>query len=403
VHEAGFVARRRGKHTMTLDDLEELAGERGAEIYVSIFLPTHPSDTEGRQDALRLKNLLRQAQDELLRRGHRRSVVEATLETARSWINDPEVWKHQGRGLAVFITEDATREARLSVEVEEKCIAGEHFHVAPLLPQVTDDGHFRVLALSQTRVCLYEATRDHIEEVELSRVPRNLEDAIGRELRRDTLQWHTRTPPTVGAGRPRDAMFHGQGAGADDVDPEQRKFVRVIDRALLDELADRDLPRDLPMVVAAAPKLASLYHQISRYRRLVPGFVHGNPDDVAPKELLRQAWSLAQPWFCAERERALQQFPQMEDAGRATADLAEVLRAAQQGRIDTLMIAKGQHRFGAFDDVTLEVTLHDEPRPDDEDLVERAVVTSLRQGATIHAHAPEEMPRAAAVAALYRY
>jgi hypothetical protein len=387
------------KDTMTLDTLEELAGERGARVHVSIFLPTHPSDTEGRQDALRLKNLLREAEEALIRRGHRRRSVEAILTSARGWINDREFWKHQGRGLAVFITEHETREYRLSVDVEERCFVGERFHVAPLVSQATGDGRFRILALSQNRVRLYEATRDDIEERVLSEVPRDIRDALGRELRRDTLQWHTRTPPTVGNWRPRDAMFHGQGAGEDDVDPEQRQFVRVVDRALIEELDDQSPP----MVVAAVPKLAALYHQISHYPRLVEGWVHGNPDEMDAKELQRRAWSLAESWFVAEGEQALALFPQMEDAGRASTDLTEILRAAAQGRVGTLMIAKGVHPFGEVDEDTLQVDLHENPSPHDEDLVERAVVSSLEQGAAVHVHAPEQMPHGAPVAALYRY
>jgi hypothetical protein len=382
---------------MTLEQIEELLGDRTAEVHVSIFLPTHRSDTEGRQDAIRLKNLLRGAQTELTRRGHRRRFVDSMLAEARSWINDAEFWKHQGLGLAVFITETETREYRLRAEVEENCFVGEHFHIAPLVPQATGDGRFRVLALSQNHVRLHEATRDHIEEIVLHDVPENIEDALGRELREDSLQWHTRAPPI--AGHVRAAIFHGQGAGDDDIDPEQRQFIRVVDRALFDELEDRNLP----MVVAAAPKLAGLYHQISRYPRLISGFVNGNPDEMEPKELLARAWSLAEPWFVADREQALERFPQMEDAGRASTDFGEILRAAQQGRIGTLMIAKGAHRYGDVDEITLDVAVHEQPRPGDQDLVERAVVTSLQQGATVHVQPIEAMPRHAAVAALYRY
>lgn len=384
---------------MTLEMLEDLLDDRSADIHVSIFLPTHPSDTEGRQDALRLKNLLRDAENALRRRGHRRHQTEQILATARGWINDAEVWKHQGKGLAVFITERETKSYRTDVEVEELCVVGDHFQIAPLVSQVTGDGTFHVLALSQNHVRLFEATRDDIAEVELTEVPRSLEDALGQEVRRDTLQWHTRTPPTVGAGAPRDAMFHGQGAGADDVDPEQRQYVQLVDRALLTELGDGRPP----MVIAAAPKIAGLYHQLSRHPRLIAGCVEGNPDAMEARELHARAWALAEPWFATERVQALELYPQMEDAGRATTDLGEILRAAEEGRVGTLMIAKGVHRWGDMDEATRTVSIHDPPRDGDEDLVERAVVTSLQRGATVHVHSPESMPKQAAVAALYRF
>lgn len=385
---------------MTREMLKELINDRHAKVYVSIFMPTHRSDTEGRQDAIRLKNLLREAESQLAARSHRRPQIDRMLATARSRINDAEFWKHQGQGLAVFITDEETREYRLAVAVEELCAVDDRFHVAPLLSQTTGDGKFYILSLSQGHVRLFFATRDEIEEVDLRQVPRNIEDALGSELRKDTLQFHTRTAPTVGTGRAeRNAMFHGQGGGEDEIDVEQRRYVLTVDRALLRELPDREAP----MVIAAPEKLAALYHQESQHPNLAGSFVGGNPDLIEIKQLHHKAWSLIEPLYLAEPREALGLFGQMEDAGRATTDLAEILRAAEEGRVWRLLVGHGEHRWGTFDEHTRVVWIHDEREEGDEDLIERAVQLALLHGAAVHAQPRDAMPGRAPVAALYRF
>ena len=63
------------------DNLEQLSKQEDG-LHVSIYMPTHPAGDQIQQDPIRLKNLLNQAQEELMARGLRRPDAEALLQPA---------------------------------------------------------------------------------------------------------------------------------------------------------------------------------------------------------------------------------------------------------------------------------------------------------------------------------
>ena len=68
----------------------------------SVYLPTHTAGREIRQDPIRLKNPLDQAEKKLADAGYRHAECEAMLRPARALVSDGSFWRHQKRGLAAF-------------------------------------------------------------------------------------------------------------------------------------------------------------------------------------------------------------------------------------------------------------------------------------------------------------
>src|SRR6266404_554897 len=92
-------------------DLDELLASE-AQPAVSLYLPTHVAGREIRQDGIRLKNLLAQTADRLDAEW-RRSEIDAFLAPAASLIEDENFWRHQEKGLAVFLAPDFSRVHKL--------------------------------------------------------------------------------------------------------------------------------------------------------------------------------------------------------------------------------------------------------------------------------------------------
>ena len=87
---------------LSRDELSALV-ERPQEIGVSIYMPTHRTgDIE--QDPIRLKNLLREAEDQLVDYGISMPDAGGLLEPAEQLLPDSHFWQHQGDGLAIFIS-----------------------------------------------------------------------------------------------------------------------------------------------------------------------------------------------------------------------------------------------------------------------------------------------------------
>ncbi|MBC7076734.1 MAG: hypothetical protein H5T92_00240 [Synergistales bacterium] len=261
---------------LTLDELKALVGQNiGA--CASLFMPTHRTGAETRQDPIRFKNLLGQAEEGLRALGLRSPQARELLEPARKLLVDSAFWWHQSDGLAVFAAANLFRFYRLPLDFAELVVVGERCHVKPLLPLFMGDGHFFVLALSQNQIRLLEGTRYSVDEIDLEGVPTSLVEALGED-REKQLQFHTRTGAS-GTGR-RAAGFHGHDP-ADEAKDRILRYFRQVNDGLSQVLKDERAP----LVLAGVDYLLPLYREANTYPHLSEQGITGNPEALTPAEL----------------------------------------------------------------------------------------------------------------------
>jgi len=102
---------------------------------VSIFLPTERAGREVQQNHLRLKNLLREAEQRLRDLGVRS--VETITKPAHDLESDGSFWRHQGDGLALFLAPDFAESYTLPVAFEDLVVVADHFHLKPMIPMMS--------------------------------------------------------------------------------------------------------------------------------------------------------------------------------------------------------------------------------------------------------------------------
>src|SRR5690606_41410767 len=94
-------------------------------------------------------------------------------------VNDAGSWRHRSDGLALFLTDEGDMtEYRLSLRFEETVVLSDRLYVKPLLPILSGDGRFYVLALSQNKVRLLQGARYTMDELELKNIPQSREDGL---------------------------------------------------------------------------------------------------------------------------------------------------------------------------------------------------------------------------------
>lgn len=359
---------------------------------VSLYMPAHRAGPGTRQDPIRLKNLLGTAEERLEEMGVRAPDARAVVDPARQLLEDEDFWQHQGEGLAVFLAEDLGRVFRLPLPFEELVMAGDGFHIKPLIPLITENGRFLVLALSQNRIRLLQATRQTLAEVELEDVPSSLrETAVHREM--SMLNYHVGSGFTSG-GR-QSAIFHGHGTEVDD--ELIRKYFRQIDTGLREAIPDERAP----LVLAAVRREADLYREISGYPTILSDVVEGNPDETSDQELHRAAWPIVRDHLEQRMREAARRFE--EEPGLAVQGVEEVVPAADHGRVEVLWTALDANRWGTLDRETASVDVHDTPKPGDRDLLDLAATLTLLNGGTVYAVDASGVPGEGPIAALLRY
>lgn len=379
---------------LTMEELRSLL-EGPPGWRVSMFMPAHRAGRETQQDPIRLKNLIREADERLRAEGLRSPEAAALLSPAQRLLEDPGFWRNQSDGLAVFLSAHESRAYRLPIQFRELVVVGGAFHLKPLLPFVTSTGRFYILALSQNQVRLFEGTPHTVDEVDLQGLPASLAEAVPAEASERQLQFHTGTPARSGQ---RAAAFHGHDLG-DEARHRILRWFRQIDERVRRELAGSRAP----LVLAAVEYLMPLYGEANAYPLLMDRGIPGSPEAVKTAELHARAWAIVKPQFMQAQEKALALYRQLEGTGRTTADVTEVVLAAYHGRIDVLFVALGLQVWGTYDPETESVCIHADPDPRDNDLLDLAAIQSVMTGGTVYVVEPREVPGNGLVAGVLRY
>jgi hypothetical protein len=326
--------------------------------------------------------------------------VNALLGPAQKLLADYDFWQHQSDGLALFLAPDVCETYRLPLAFTELVVVNRRFHLKPLLPLLSEDGQFYVLALSQNHVRLLQCTRHSVVEVTPPNMPASLAEALPYNDPERQRQFHTETapfgPPSSGE---RGAIFFGTGAEADDGKTQIVEFLRLVDQGLHDVLRNEQAP----LVLAGVEYLLPRYKEVTTYPHVVAAGVTGNPDGLRAEELHEQAWPVVEPLFRQHREDAADRYRHYAGTGRASNDLREVVAAAYYGRVETLFVTLGLQQWGTFHPDTQEVTVVQTPSLEHEDLLDTAALRTLINSGTVYAVPPERMPTDALLAAVFRY
>jgi hypothetical protein len=377
---------------ITIDELKTLLA-RSPGWSVSLFMPAFRRGGETEQNAIRFKNLLREAEEGLLAKGLRAPAVREMLAPAQRLLPHPDYWQHQSDGLALFLSADSFRAYRLPVPFEELVVISNRFHLAPLLPLFTSDGHFYILAISQKQVRLMEGTRHTVDELDTEETFPGMAEALQYEHIDKQLQYHSGAP-----GGNLSPIFHGHEISDEEKNKRLRWF-RKINEALPAALAGGTSP----LVLAGVDYLFPLYREANTYPHLMEEGIPGSPDDLRPDELHARAWPLVEPVFSKAREKAAAQFVRSAGTGQATTDVRVAVPAAHHGRVAALFVATGVRIWGRFDEAANSVQIHESPEPDDEDLLDLTAIQTILNGGTVYAVERDLVPERASLAAVFRY
>lgn len=375
-----------------------LAKPRDGDLCLSVFMPTYKTGADVMQNPIRLRNLLREAKEQLVTTGMRSPEAVSLLTPVQELLDDSFFWRTQSDGLVIFLSPELFRYYRLPYQFKEMVVVSHRFHVKPLLPILSNDGRFYILAISQKQVRLLQCTRYGLKEIALNGiVPASLDEFMKYENMDRELQYHQHASmPGLGA---ESMVAHGREV-SEETKANILRFFQHVDRGLR-----RDILRDevAPLLLAAVDYLFPIYRQANAYRYLVDGGITGNPDNLTAGALHSQSWSVIEPYFTRARVKALARYVQFAGTERATNDIKQIVMAASRGRVELLFVASGVEQWGAFDPATGAVELHGTAQPYDEDLLDLASASTIVNRGDVFTVEPAKVPGGPPLAALFRY
>lgn len=386
-------------YTITLQELKNLLAEQSSPS-ISLFIPTPRTGREQRQGRLILKQLLREARSNPLLERLDLEEQEMLLRPVKMLLDGHVPWEHPANGLAILRSLNTFRLYRLPYSPKTRAIVGGHFFLKPLLPLLSADEPFYILALSQKHVRFLSCTRYEEEKVPLPEaVPKNLARVLARKQRENDLQYHS---STASSGRERGghaAIFHGQGIGTDTLKDDILRYFQQIDHGLHPILHDRQVP----LVLAAVDYLQPLYQEANTYPFLLEQGLAGNPDKLSDEDLRKLAWKIAEASVGGEQKAAVATYQEFEGTERTSQNLGEIAQAASAGRILSLFIASDEELWGTFDATTMALDIHSSARAGDEELLDRLAAQTLLHDGAVYSIEHARMPGGALGAAIFRY
>lgn len=282
---------------------------------VSIYLPTDPRSS-GEAERIALKNLASEAGRQLREGDPARGAVEALEEELDDLVDDEAFWRSQARSLAVFATPDAVTTFRLPNNLVELVEVSDRFHLKPLFRSVTFPQVAFVLALAQGSVRVIEVGPElEPSEVRVEDMPTDVASAVGKASITD------RSPS-------------GRLQGSEGQKVRMRQYARQVDSALRSVLAGLDVP----LILACAEPLESIYRSVSSYPHLLAQGIAGNPETAANADLAAQARTVLDGLYAEELARVHDLFAQRRGERRAATDITDVARAATYGMVDTVLV-----------------------------------------------------------------
>jgi len=357
-----------------------LARHRG-DLCVSLFLPTTPLTQETAGDRIALRNLAADASRRLLASGADQRRVAALSEHLDALADDDDFWRFQARGLAIFATPEHIHTFRMASTLRQLAEVSDRFHVTPLLRAITFPHVAYVLALAENAVRVVEVSADlPATAVRVEGMPADAASAAGKASLGD------RSPA-------------GRIQGSEGKKVRLRQYARKVDHALRGLVAGSGVP----LVLAAAEPLASLYRAVSSYPDIAAAGIDGNPEAMSDAELAEHARVVLDALYRTELATWRETFATREPQGRVTTDVAQAARAATFGAVDTVLVDIDRTIPGGIDETTGVVTYAEASSADSYDVVDEIARRVLLNRGRVLAVRAGDIPRGEPLAAILRY
>ena len=377
-----------------LKDLKSILPSQGPCISVYVRLSTLPNYQGTNANLLTWKDCLRSLETSIEKHG---AEARELLQSITDWQSLFAGSRPEGKSIAVFRSPDVYRVAFLDEEVKSHAVIGPHFYVRPLLRELTKAKTFYLLALSQKNVRLLCCTATHSEEVKLSArgLATNFEEYMNPVKPDHGQSSDAAVGPSSGSSK---GVVASTSTEKEDRDKYLSHFYKQIDRAVNDVLRGKTEP----LVLAGVDYELSLYRDVNAYPHLSEEAVHGAPNGLKAGEMHARAFEAIARDYEKEVDDALAIYDHKVGAG-ASNRLKEIMPAVRDGRVMTLLVSDSLGQNGSFNESTYEVKGRESGSPEDEDLVNDAVVQAILHAGQVFVAPNTKMPNGAPLAAIYRF
>ncbi|MCI0755888.1 baeRF3 domain-containing protein [Teichococcus vastitatis] len=351
------------------------------QVAVSIYLSLRPEERDLRLQSAELRNAVDEVGQRLEANGVDPHLCETIISATRQHISGLDLSAHRDPCLAIFADESETRLVSLPETLPYDLALGHHFNVKPLLPLLDRNRRFWLLALSAGRARLFSVTPFEITEVDLALAHRVVD--------------------TTAPGEP----AADQGGSADETQAMEAPDSLLESLSdLVRTVEDRIGGDTAPVLLAAEPRIGGHFRKTVHLPGLLEEGLVLNPHAFSLRDLQQKALEAVRPQVRSQVNDVLEQIQARlgDAASNVAVRLEEILAAADEGRVDAVIVASDEALWGRYEPGS-PITAHGHRVSGDEDLLNRAAVATMRNGGRSFSLPKTQIPRNSLAAATLRF
>ena len=275
---------------------------------VSISLNTHRTRPASDKDKILLKNLLSEAEKQLVAEYEKKTVAPLLekIATVENRVNE----NHNLDSLHVFLSNDMEEIIRTSWTVPaDRLNISDTFNLRPLIKAYNRSKEYLILVLSQGGVQLYKALGDGIEE----------------EVKSDGFPFD---------GSPHYKPKRDEKSDAKRVDDLIREFFNRVDKAVVKV----NQKTELECVVISTEDNFSKLMQVADKPDIYIGYASIDYNNSKPHDVVKQGWEIMKQYMYERRSDAIVEMKEAISNHKVVTDLQEIYRAAIDGQGEMLIV-----------------------------------------------------------------
>lgn len=292
---------------MLRDQLQQLAQAQQGPC-VTISFATHRTHPDNLADAIQLKNLVKEAEERLLKEYDKRAIAQLleNLQSIEKEINH----EYNTEGLYIFASNEVKEIIKTSWPPESDSVELDNrFSLRNLIKSYNRSETYYILYLSQSGVQLYEALNDRvIAEIKEGGFPF-----------KENTHYHT------------DSL---KNSDPKSVDNKLKEYFNRIDKGVVHVLRDSGLH----CIVASTKYNYDLLLSVADVPQIYSGHIPVDYNNNDLHHLASAAWEVIAAIQKQRRADAIGDVLAAISAGKVVTDIQEIWRAAHEGRGDTLLV-----------------------------------------------------------------
>lgn len=345
---------------------------------ISIFVPTHRTFPDNQQDAIALKNALKELETRLSE-AHDKREVQTRLEQIEKELSEHD-HDYNLDTLAIFSTPESTQIFNFPFKVKPRVIINQHFATRDILRELNSSVHYYMVIVSRMNGRLFEVFNDQLVH------EFNQEDELqGLEFPLENTHLYTTSS--------------NDRSNATKEENYIKEFLNRIDKSVQEVYKQNPLP----IIVVGDERTVSFYQQVCDNPNAIVATVTNSANlEAEARLIIEEAQEQVNLYRTKLQEVAQTEINQAKSQNLLIEDLSSIYRAANEGRLDQIFIKKGYIQPANIDSATSTVEL-DTGTTTTDDIVDDILSTVIHHGGKAHFLDAEFLDQNANLLAKARY